>query len=892
MSIVSRYSALSLLLVFGIPAPAIASSFQFDFNDDEASDLILIWSDTGTHRPLIPAPTDTAGETGHPTANLKPASQKPVDASAASSAPLGDADEPVAATAAARAKATPAEDSSEAKQSKKKTRVTSVPPGFEGLMEPQTTQIDVYYGDSFLVSVLASFTPTDIEFLQPTLIVARIPDLLETESILAALSAALPNNSQLLCLRRNQTGCGQITAETVEVIFDDSRFRADLFIAPRLLAVRTALDDKYLPASEAGFSLHQLFNASLNGVESNINSYNVGSATTLSYKESRLFMQSNYTDSDTFTIDTLALQREFRGREYQLGIFRSNPGNMIFISQKDFAGLRLSSSLDTRNDLDQSTGNDLQVFLSSRSRVDLLKDDRLISSRVYETGNQIIDTTELPGGAYDIVLRIRDSQGRVTEETRFYIKSSRLPPLDQTLYFFEAGERVIKEDDRTLPQSDGEIFVRGGVNLRITSSFGGEFGVALEEKDSILEAGFFQLGRSYELHTNVSASSQGDFGAAFTGRIRLGAWTLDSSFKKTWADENQFQTLIGEPQIQGSLNLSAPLSRGTLSISSRYNKRADDESDRNLGIRFDFRPVKLSRALFHANLQLTENNDNLLLLLSFQYRFDSGRWHTDFNPQLLLEQESGQNREFDTTTNLTSSWRGGDRYLSDVNFSVSAINERSDSSLETSLDIASSKGHLNVNSVYTTDSKTLSYAANISTSVLMNKSSFVFGGKSPARSAIVVNIEGDIDDAYFDVLINQSARDKARIGAQTVIGLTPYVTYDVYLRARGSALINFNDQVQTTTLYPGNVVTMNWQSKQVVVVFGQISDHNGNPVANGLIKGASGLATTDEFGLFQAELSTTVRKLTVQTRKFSCDVNIPDYEVQQNIVFLGELTCY
>lgn len=885
MSIASRYSALSLLLVVGFPAPAIASSFHIDFNGGEASDSISIWSDTGSHQPLLPVPIAAVHETESPAAKPEPASQNPADETAVRSAPLDDAEEPTPATATDQVRTVPAEGSRKEKQT------APVPPGFEGLMEPQTTQVDVYYGDSFLVSVLASFTPTDIEFLQPALIVARIPDLLDPKTILAPLSSALPNNSQLLCLRGTQTGCGQIIAETVEVIFDDSRFRADLFVAPRLLAVRSALDDKYLPASDAGLSLHQLFNASLNRIAGGFNSYNVGSTTTLSYGESRLYMQSNYTDSDNFTIDTLALQRQFRGREYQLGIFRSNPGNMIFIAQKDFAGFHYSSSLDTRDDLDQSAGNDLQVFFPSRSRVDLLKDGRLISSRVYETGNQLIDMTDLPEGAYDIQLRIRDSQGRTTEETRFYIKTNRLPPLDQPLVFFEAGERVNKEPDQTLPQSDGEIFVRGGINKRITSRFGANFGVALEDEDSMFEAGFFWLGRGYELRTSVSATSQGDSGAAVSGRIRLGSWTIDSSFKQTWADDDQFHPILGEPQLQSFFNLSVPFSKGTLSISSRYNVRPDDFTDHNLGVRFDFNPITSSNALFSSNLQLTKNNDELLLQLSIQYRFGSGQWRTDFNPQLLLERESGQNSEFDTTTNLISSWRDGDRYLSDVNFSVSAIRERSDTSLETSLDIASNLGHLYLDSVYLTDEKTFSYAANISTAVLMNKSSFTFGGKTPTKSAIVVNIEGDIDDAYFDVVINQNARDKAHIGAQTVIGLTPYTTYNVYLRARGSALINFNDQVQTTTLYPGNVVTMDWQAKQVVVVFGQILDHNGNPVANGLIKGVSGLATTDEFGLFQAELSTTVRKLTVQTRKFSCDVTIPDYEVQQNIVLLGELTC-
>ncbi len=891
MSFASWSASLSLLPVFVFSIPATASSFLFDFKTGAETSSVLIWPETGSPRPLSLVPMKSSRGAGTPPSTIASPATKSMPGLDTEPILADEPKTPDLAKVPEKPKRLPVENPRELAQHSKRKPKSAVPAGFEGLLEPQITQVDVYYGGSFLVSTLASFTPTDIKFLHPDQIVSRIPDLLDAEPLLRALSINLGNNSQLVCLRDTQTGCGRIEPELVEVIFDDSQFRADLFIAARLLAIRSALTDKYLPASDAGLSLHQLFNTSLNGVDSDINSYNVGSATTISYKENRLFVQSNYTDTDDFTIDTLALQREFRGREYQAGIFRSIPGNLNFITQRDFAGMRLSSSLDTRNDLDQSTGNDLQVFLSSRSRVDLLKDNRLISSRVYETGNQIIDTTELPGGAYDIELRIRDSQGRITKENRFYTKTNQLPPLDQPLYFFEAGERVLRKPDRTLPQSEGETFIRGGINVRINANFGVEFGTALENRDAVIETGFFRLGRHYDLHTNISASSQGDSGISFKGRVRVGTWAINSSIKKTWASDKYVKASLGEAQLQASINLSAPLDRGTLSISSRYNQRLADDSDRNLGLRFDFNPIRLAKSFFYSNLQLTEDNDNLLLQASFQYRIASGKWRTEVNPQFLVERESDQPGTTDTTASVTSAWQDGDRYLSDVNFSASAIRERTDSSLESTLDIASNLGHLNINNVYHTDQKSHSYAANASTSLLMNKSTFAFGGRSPARSAIVVKIAGDAEDSYFDVLMNQNVRGKARVGDNTVIGLTPYQTYQVRLKARGSSLINFNDSVQSTTLYPGNVVTMNWRSKRVVVVFGQISDHAGNPVSNGLIKGVSGIATTDEFGMFQAELDTKVRKLTVQTREYSCDVDIPDYNTHQNIALLGKLTC-
>ncbi|MCB1646794.1 MAG: hypothetical protein KDI36_15150, partial [Pseudomonadales bacterium] len=54
-----------------------------------------------------------------------------------------------------------------------------IPPGFEDLLEPQTTQVDVYYGDQYLLSTLATFSPGEFTFMMPDEVVQRIPDLLD-----------------------------------------------------------------------------------------------------------------------------------------------------------------------------------------------------------------------------------------------------------------------------------------------------------------------------------------------------------------------------------------------------------------------------------------------------------------------------------------------------------------------------------------------------------------------------------------------------------------------------------------------------------------------------------------------------------------------------------------
>lgn len=767
-----------------------------------------------------------------------------------------------------------------------------VPPGFEDLMQPQTTLVDIYYGDAYLMSTTATFTPTWITFTQPADIIAKIPDLLDPKVVQEKLATELPTNTEFACLKANQGDCGKMETDSVDVIFDEGHFRADLFIAPQLLAVRPASQSKFLPPSSAGLSLLDAVSAAVNGQSRSSATYNIGNSTTIAYKENQLLAVSNITRQDHLTFDTLALQREINGRQFQAGIFRSSPGDFVFIHQEDFEGVSIASSLNTRKDLDQSSGNDLQVFLDSRSRVDILKDGRLVSTAVYDTGNQIIDTSQLPGGAYDIVLRIRDSAGNVREETRFYVKTSRLPPKDQTLFFFDAGELAQRQAGDALPSGTGQQILRGGATKRLTDNFGAEIGALKSDKQSLFETGFFQLGRSYDLRVSYAHDNLGDDGASLNARARLGRIVLNVNARKVWsAVPLGTDSLLGPAVTQTAENLTIPFGRATFNLTSRLNKRADLGTDRNVGMRFDFPTYNAGDHMFDSNLQVTKNNGDLLVLATFRLTLRQQHWQNQISASYYDDRPEVAPSTHGVIGNVSSSWSDGDIFLSDVDLTMRANRERSDRTLETELNVASDSGRYNVDGVYSMDSRRLNYGANAFTNIIANKDTVTFGGRSQAQSAVVLDIEGDVKDAYFDVDVNGLKRGNAQIGAKTLLGLAPFQTYKVGLVPQGKSLVDFNNDIRTTTLYPGNVVTLQWKTKKILVAFGQIVDEDKKPIANALIEGVVGLATTDDFGLFQAELDTTTTSLHIRTRASSCNVSLPKYDTNQMVVTLNELVC-
>jgi Mat/Ecp fimbriae outer membrane usher protein len=92
-------------------------------------------------------------------------------------------------------------------------------------------------------------------------------------------------------------------------------------------------------------------------------------------------------------------------------------------------------------------------------------------------------------------------------------------------------------------------------------------------------------------------------------------------------------------------------------------------------------------------------------------------------------------------------------------------------------------------------------------------------------------------------------------------------------------------------VYPGNAVNLSWAADSLVIIFGELTNQNGTPVENALIHGVAGLATTDDFGQFQAEISPQTQELRFETISDECTVRIPEYEAEGGIGFLPPMTC-
>lgn len=772
------------------------------------------------------------------------------------------------------------------------------PPGFEAFFQRQRTEVDVYYAGHFLVSTDASYDVDSISFDDPEAIVSAVPDLLEPARITEALSGDLDSHAGALCGRTPSGGCGQIRPEVAGVIFDSSRFRATLFIAPDQLATRGPDIRKFLPPSDSDFSVLQNLSASLSGSSRDTgNAYNVTSLSSMSFGETNLQLESSYGSRDDLTVDQAFARHEFEGRALQGGLYRSRGQSLGFVRERDLVGVRAESSLDTRADRAFAGGTPIEVFLPTRSRVEIRQDGRLLDTRAYDAGNQVLDTSDLPDGAYDIDLRIIDASGTARSERRFFVKTTRLPPRDQPLWHLEAGRIVDRNTGATLPRDTGDWFARAGTTRRIGAGLGVDVGLAAGRGDGLAEAGVFRVGRLGEVQASAFAGTGGAHGVAMLARLQWNILRASTDYRHLSGTGTD--GLTGPDLEQVNATLSAPLFGGALSASSRYEARSGSSRTAQ-SLSWNRTLLRTSRGGLRLTMDLSREDQAWVGLMSLQFDYREGQVSGSVQPSLRMDRFRDRSSDVSGQTDARLAWErqrdNGDLLRLGVNGTSGRREDRIGA--ETQYEGRLGAMRADVDHDLGRAGET-SWTGTFNTSVLSDGNSVSVGGRDSARSAALVEIDGDVPDASFEVLVDGYARGLAPAGSVTPIHLRPWQTYHIRLRPVGSALIAWENREEQITLYPGNVVRLRWQVKQIVILLGRIRDPAGEPVANARIDGASGFAMTEDGGLFQAEVERppdgagTVRLELRRRHAAPCTVTVDTagLKARKGVIKVGTLTC-
>ena len=780
---------------------------------------------------------------------------------------------------------------------------SSAPPGFEFLNDVQSTVADFYYGDRYVASLPITYTPTTITINNPEQLIGRLPNIARPAIIQSSLSGEIPSNPAARCVGRRATNCGQLNPEIAGVIYDPGRFRVDVFVAEPYLLTRTINRSRFLPESENGFGLVQGLSFNNSGTfnsDDDQSDYNIQGNTVAGWKDTHFVSDWDQSKDNGFAVDTAFLARDVQGYQYGAGYLDSDSIlTSEFVSSARLLGIKFGTSQSSRIDSANVTATPLTFFASSRGRIEVLRDNRLIYATQVNAGSQEIDTSNFPAGSYQVTVKVYNGSTLAQEFTRLFVKSVRLPPSDELLWFFEAGDMTNRTNDTTLPERSGDWQARGGTSLRLAERASLMMtGTAIQD-EHLFESELYYQGDGWYTAGTGAWGSKGAKGFALEANTVIQNITANYYYRRFWNDEYQAPTennivLLGPAFESRSLTFTAPLFEGNLSLSHNYNRDDADTTSRtdavswfrNLGTYYDYD--------FSMQLDYSEGDDDRQTLVSLTVRRSERDWDMGVTGEFRKEDNNGQKDIFRGYT-VDGRWRNTTMESGYLEAGMNYEDLGQDRSLRGDLNYDTSLFASELTAERTwpeTGSSSTSYTGRLETSLAINDNGFSIGGNAIADSALLVKIDGS-PNAIFDVQVNGNTVGLAQGGSSTVIPVTPFATYQVRIKPRGDAFYEYDQSEKTITMYPGNVASLRFRSQEVLVILGRLIDSTGAAVANATIGEGNQKIQSNEYGIFQFQMAASSSTVNVTTADGeSCNASLPDkYSKRGGVGMVGALIC-
>ena len=770
---------------------------------------------------------------------------------------------------------------------------TSIPAGFENLSAPQTSLVDVFFLGRQVDVAMATFAPGRFTFEDPEAVVARLPQIARPGVVTLGLSGDLDPNASLVCGARPRPGCGELRPDTVGVIFDATQFRVDVFVASALL--ETASGPRYLPDPEAGFSGLQTLSAAVAGSTSNDTDYTLRSFSLLAYDTGRVRSETSMSSADGANLDVLATEVDRHGWRYIGGLYRTALSSLL--GERRLMGAGIVSTADTRLDLEQIEGTPITIFLPGRAQVEVLRDGRLLSSRAYPPGNQAIDTSALPQGAYEVTLRIRQVDGTVREETRFFAKTSLVPPRDAPRYVLEAG--LLGSETTSLTRFADTPAAHAGTTHRLTNSFALGSDVVVTTSRQSLEVSAFYLATFSTFSVSALGAVDGSVGTSLNAYGVLDRFSYGVSGRRIWAQDGADSGRRTDParlawtsSTRLDMSLSYAFEAGPrLGLRASWQKQEGTDGYYSYGPSL-FWPLPPQ---FGSRLDLvaeaTRSRGEIQAMVRLRVLLESERYTISSDQGYVASFGHQQSSETGAVGRVDAYWRDGDLIQGDLRAGGGLIREFGDNTVRGQTDYHGPNGNGlgYVEHDIGNGDETL-YGGNALVNVLGNADRVTWGGEDAFRSGVVISVTGSAD-AAFTILVDGRPRGTVEVGQRMPLLLPEYKEYDIRLQPIGAPPIQFDTSSREVSLYPGTIKTLQWQVEPIFVVFGRLLDAAGEPLAYTPLEGGTERAFTDAHGYFQLEVAGSTELKVAGPGRDPCTVTVEEPTPGEELVDLGELSC-
>ena len=718
------------------------------------------------------------------------------------------------------------------------SRDTGAPAGFEHLDAPQQLLVDVLYGGQELSPAEAEFGPGFFRFLDPERVALEIPGIAFAPRVIEALSGDLEPNTDFACVEPQvPLGCGLLDPEIAGVIFDPDRFQVEIFVDRGHLILASLLIDDTLPPPRSAWTGTATLGGSFSGSSGTTPRYDMRLDGVLAHGPAHLRFVGDLRNGRQLGVDRAVATVDWRDWQLDAGLFRSR--SVRAVGERDLAGLRLASSLKTRTKvfLDRAYGTRLPVFLNRRSLVQILRDGRLLSSGVYDAGNQQLDTSALPEGAYEVEIDIQDRISGRRRERRFFAKTTELPPLGSPA--FPAGVGLLRDRRRgeNGVRIEASPFVRAGATLRQTERTGSSADLVFLDDEALASLGAFYFDPHFTLRGGPVASHRG-----VGGLEALVAAEFEPHFASVYT--RGLWGTRGGGQFFGD-RTDVTFNAGTTWRKARIMLRADLRRRANDRLRYAVTPtvrvplMRRSRLRGDLSVEYSHSDRGHLALLRVEFARWSPDWQIQHRGAVRIQDDRGPLTSVEGDLGLA--WSSGSRWPADLRTRLQATRVRDRSSLGFAADLRSDRGGLSgfTEQVFRDEAnaETL-YGGQWSVGLAGDREGLLLGGESGGQSALLIDLRGAPLGEPFEILANDIRIGDARVGTPKVVPIAPYSHYEIRIEPKGEHFASFDGAARTVTLYPGSSVRLRWEVEQIYVLLAAVVDPSGEPVAQARIKTA------------------------------------------------------
>lgn len=787
------------------------------------------------------------------------------------------------------------------------------PPGFEDLTRPQQTVVDVLFGGARVGVASATYRPGRLTFTDPAKVVALLPRLHAAAAVTLALSGDLPTHAELICRDAQPQGCGELNPDVAGVIFDESRFAVEVFVNPRQLGISAALGPRYLPEPAARGSVVSSFAGAVSGQSGGPTSYGLQDRTVVAWGPGRFTAELADSSEQGFQVETLTAQLDRPGLRYEAGLLWSPAFD--FTGQARMYGAGVGSQFDTRVDADQLAGAPLVVFLTHRSQVDVLRDGRLISSRVYDAGNQTLDTSYLPGGAYPVTVRIHEIDGSTRDLQMFFVKSHALPPPDAPGFFAYAGV-LANGVGRGLPAAGRQVFLEAGYARRLSGGTSADVNAMLLGRTLLGEVGVTHLGHWASFHAAALAANDGNYGVLLDGSF-TGVRGLVASvdLRKTWgpglaalgagqpADVFSAVTqsnLLSVASIQATGTLSYVYQGAQLGFNATYFDARGAPASYAYGPQLTWPFWQGQHAVATLGASFAKTNDGYQGLVSVRLQLFHGQSSVVADAGVAAEDGALTGRRAGPVASVVGAYVRPDVLRSVLTLSGQASRSLDENVIGGGAELRGPYGDF-LGQVEDDSHESpgpggrggaLRYSGNFSTSLAATGGGVVVGGADIASSGLVARMVGAPPDVVADVLVDGAPAARLHGDTSVPVFLSPYRVYRVSLQPVSGPAVAFDDDSdRRITLFAGDVQQVEWRVTQVTAVFGRAVDSAGRPLRAASIEGAREPAETDDNGYFQVEVAAGAQLTFRQPGARACRIALRPTPAGEAFARLGDVVC-